>query len=437
MRTFEPLFDRIVTSMSSPIMMLSLAFRVRTSTSLSSPTRSEFPPPQTFDTRRLPFATSSSRMSLALGVLIESRKLSMFNEAKMIETVKSPSARVLSKGCLALWLVVSLVFAALLLAADAQAYGTSAPNGAAEEAPPAAEESAPVVEQAPPAAEESAPVVEQAPPAAEETPPATEETPPATEETPPATEEAAPAAEETPPAAEESAPVVEQAPPVAEETRPVVEEGNVKQPTGEVASEAGSEGPATQETGGGSQAPIVGSRLTPEDAAGEVAPGEMAPGEVAPGVSAAATTSTAPAGISEIAARRTGEVSCEVDATGAPFAADRDGDWLDISAASSISTAPFATAVASPTAMTAGAPAGSDDVGSATENHPSAPTPGPGPGGAGGGSAAGSGSGSASSTSFTLVGLLLQAAPRAMWRLRLAQLSWRTSFFVLIPEQPD
>ena len=50
----------------------------------------------------------------------------------MIELVKSPSTRVLPKGRLALWLVVSLVFAALLFAASAQAGGTNAPDGAAE-----------------------------------------------------------------------------------------------------------------------------------------------------------------------------------------------------------------------------------------------------------------------------------------------------------------
>jgi hypothetical protein len=44
-RTFAPSLDRTVTSMSSPIMMLCLVFRVRTSTSLSSSTRPEFLPP--------------------------------------------------------------------------------------------------------------------------------------------------------------------------------------------------------------------------------------------------------------------------------------------------------------------------------------------------------------------------------------------------------
>jgi hypothetical protein len=130
-------------------------------------------------------------------------------------------------------------------------------------------------------------------------------------------------------------------------------------------------------------------------------------------------------------------VSCELATLGASIAAGDAGGWLDISAASSVSTIPFATVKESPTAIAADAPAGSQDGGSAVENHSSVPIPGSGSGGAGGGSTAGGGSGSTSSASFTLVGALLQAAPRAMRRLLLAQPSWRTSFFVLIPERPD
>lgn len=286
----------------------------------------------------------------------------MFNEANMVETVRNPSTRVLSRGCLALWLAVSLVLAALLLATGAQANGTSAPDGAAGTAAATAEET----------------------------------------------------------------------PPTAEEAPPVVDEGSVEQPAGEAGTEPVSEGPAAQEPEGGSQVAGAASRPTPEDAAGEAAAGE-----VAPEASVAMTTSTVPGAPSEITVRRAGEVSCERAAIGAPITADRVGGWLNISAAWAVSTAPFAAAVASPAAIAAGAPAGSDGGGSVVENHSPAPVPGPGPGGAGGGSAAGSGSGSASSTAFTLVGLLVQAAPRAMRRLRLAQLSWRTSFFVLIPEQPD
>jgi hypothetical protein len=134
-----------------------------------------------------------------------------------------------------------------------------------------------------------------------------------------------------------------------------------------------------------------------------------------------------------ISVRSTRQTSCVRASITAGYA----GGWLDISVASSISNVPFTTADASPAAITAGAPTGSLGDGSTIENHPS--VPGSGSGGGGGGSAAGggSGSGSASSASSTLVYVLLQAAPRAMRRLRLAQPSWRTSFFVLIPERPD
>jgi hypothetical protein len=62
-------------------------------------------------------------------------------------------------------------------------------------------------------------------------------------------------------------------------------------------------------------------------------------------------------------------------------------------------------------------------------------SPGPAPSGAFGGSATG-GSGIALSGFFTLAGLLLLAAPRAMRRLRLLCQPWLTAFFVLIPERP-
>ena len=381
----------------------------------------------------------------------------------MIELVKSPSTRVLSKGRLALWLVVSLVFAGLLFAVGAQAQGTNAaetPIGEIatkdgtppEEAPsvvepasPVAEEAPAVVEQAPPAAEEAPPATEEAPPATEQAPPVVEQAPPATEEAPPVVEQAPPVAQEAPPVieqappvAQEAPPVIEQAPPVAEEAPPVAEKKTVEQTAGEVAAGAGSE--ATQGPGEDSQVPVGASGLTHKDATGEVAPE----------ISIAVTTSVAPAAVSEIStspvqdqspltlrpqtisARSAGPMSC----VRASIAAGYAGGWLDISLASSVSNAPFTADDDSSTAIATGTPAGSLGDGSTADNHPSAPGSGFG-GGGGGGSAAGGGSGSASSASSTLVDVLLQAAPRAMRRLRLAQPSLRTSFFVLIPERPD
>ncbi len=379
----------------------------------------------------------------------------------MIELFNSPSTRSLSRGRLALWLVVSLVFAALLFAAGAQAQGTSAPEGATEtpvgegattppateehpstteQAPPAAE-ATPLPAQAPPAAEQAPPPVEPAPPPpAEATPPPVEQAPPPAEQAPPAAEPPPPAEQAPPPAEPQPPPPVEQAPPTqappvveapptkqappAVEEAPPPEKKAAAQTGGEVvATEAGSGGHATQGTGEGSQA-------------GEVAPeGSATPSAISPPpVRDQSSLTWWPQTIS---AGRAGQTSCELAAIEASTTAGYAGGWLDISAASPVSAIPLATAGSSPAAITTGAPAGSQDGRSAVEDHPSAPTPGPGPGGAGSGSAAGSGSGSASSASFTLVGVLFQATPSAMRRLRLAQPSWRTSFFVLIPERPD
>jgi hypothetical protein len=398
----------------------------------------------------------------------------MVIETNMIELVKSPSTRVLSKGRLALWLLALLVFAALVFAVGAQAQGTNASetpigeaatkNGAppeevssvveqaptaVEQTPPPVEESlppveqAPVVEQAPPAVEEAPPVAEQAPIPAEQTPSAVEESPapveqaPVVEQAPPVVEQAPPVAEQAPPPVEQTPPVAEKTPPPVEEASPVAEKKTAEQTAGEVAAEAGSE--ATPRSGEASQVPVGASGLTRKDTTGEVAPE----------ISIAVTTSVVPAAASEISmspvqpqsprnlrpqtisARGAGQMSC----VRASITAGYPGGWLDISLASSLSDVPFITADVSSTAIASGTPAGSLGNGSTVENHPS--SPGSGFAGGGGGSAAGGGSGSASSASSTLVDVLLQAAPRAMRRLRLAQPSWRTSFFVLIPERPD
>jgi hypothetical protein len=270
-------------------------------------------------------------------------------------------------------------------------------------------------------------VVEQAPPVTDEAPPVVEQAPPVTDEAPPVVEQAPPVVEKTPLA-------VEKAPAVVEETPSAIEKKTVEQAAGEVAAEAGSE--ATQGPGEDSQVPAGASGLTHKDATGEVAPeiSIAVATAVAPATASEISTSPvqdhSPLGPLTISARSAGQMSCVRESITAGYA---DG-WLDISVASSVSNIPFTTADASPAAIAAGAPDGNLGGGSTIENRPS--TPGSGSGGGGGGSAAGGGSGSASSASSTLVDVLLQAAPRAMRRLRLAQPSWRTSFFVLIPERP-
>jgi hypothetical protein len=361
--------------------------------------------------------------------------------SNMIELVKSPSTRMLSKGRLALWLVGSLVFAVLLLAASAQADGTNAPDGAAgTPIGEAATESSTPPEQVAPVTEETPPVVSEVPPVAEEVPPVVDEVPPVAEEVPPVAEEVPPVAEEVPPVADETPHAAEKVPPVTEGDPTAVEKRTAEQTAGEVAAEAGSGG-ATQGMGEDPQVPADASGLTHKDATGEVAPGvsiavapSIAP-VAPPEISAVQGQSSLTARPRTVLARCSGQASCELAAIGASIEASYACDRMGISAVSSVPTI-LATIDASPTAIAAGAHSGSQDGGSAVENHPPAPIPGSGSGGAGGGSAAAGGSGSASSASSTLVGVLLQAVPRAMRRLRLTQPSWRTSFFVLIPERP-
>jgi hypothetical protein len=100
------------------------------------------------------------------------------------------------------------------------------------------------------------------------------------------------------------------------------------------------------------------------------------------------------------------------------------------------------TAAAAIVAAVAGAdptqaPPGRAATDVAADSHPLPEAPGPNSGGSSGGAAAGSGSGTASPTSSTLLGMPQRYAPWLTRRLRLARVSWRTSFFVLIPERPD
>jgi hypothetical protein len=246
---------------------------------------------------------------------------------------------------------------------------------------------------------------------------------------------------ETPPTVEQQRPVAE----AVEEPSPVVDKKSTEQTSGNVVAEAGSE--AIQGSGEGAQAPVDTSGPTHKDVGGEGA------GEAAPGASAAVTTSTAPAVLSEISmssvrdqpslafpapttlVHSAGQASCELAVLGASIAGGDAHGLLDISAVTRVSVIPLATVEASPTATTTGGSADGD--GGSAIDHPTSPSPGPGSGGAGSGSAAGGGAGTASSAPFTLVGALLQAAPRAMRRLLLAQQSWRTSVLVLIPQRPD
>jgi hypothetical protein len=238
---------------------------------------------------------------------------------------------------------------------------------------------------------------------------------------------------------------VTQPPTTTEETPPVVDKKTAEPTAGE--STTGVVPEVTQEPEEGSQAPAADSDH--KDASSEAAQGvptvvtpstdlvaTVAPSEI----SASPVQEQSPSALSSqeaSSAHRAAQVRSELAAFGASITASDAGGWLGASSAASVATVPLIAAEEASKAIATGASAGGQGGGSVVGEHPSAPIPGSGSGGAGGGSAAAGGSGPASSASFTLVGVLLQSAPRAMRRLLLAQPSWRTSFFVLIPERPD
>ncbi len=108
--------------------------------------------------------------------------------------------------------------------------------------------------------------------------------------------------------------------------------------------------------------------------------------------------------------------------------------WLDNQGMPPSSSASMAASWSPPSADP---PAGEASGDSSGGGRPMPQSPGPAPGGAGGGGAGAAGGAGVGLAGFlTLAGLLLLAAPRALRRLRLSCLPWRTAFFVLIPERP-
>lgn len=135
-----------------------------------------------------------------------------------------------------------------------------------------------------------------------------------------------------------------------------------------------------------------------------------------------------------IAARRLGELGCELSAPGGRTTHGCAAGWMVGPPVPSGSTVGFATAASLAAAATGDSPTGGGRGGSGMGNAPVSPAPGPAPSGASGSMTGGSGT--APLTLLTLAGLLLLAAPRAMRRLRLSSRPWLTACFVLIPERP-
>ena len=378
--------------------------------------------------------------------------------------------RVIPNNRRALWIGAAVLLLALLIPALARAQGSESAAGEAvavsEGSPPAVKEAASVSEEAAASAKEAAPASEEPAPAAEETAPVGEEPPAQVQEAAPVSEEPAPAPKEAAPVVQvpvteelanvvkeaapvsgEATPVVKEAAPVSEEATPVPkpttpsEEGKGEQSAGKT-TDASTE--ASAENANGASQGILGAPRSAQEAPASLAPVED-PAAVGPAVASNVVAATPPsmpdqpsliARPGETATFRAGAVSCELATVGIPERAECASDWLEASAGAA-SLASFDPAGA-PQRSSASDPRPSpDEGGSPVQNRAPAPGPVPGPGGVGGGSAAGSGSGSASPASFTLVGIRLQRAPGATRQLQLRRLSWRASFFVLIPERPD
>ncbi len=352
--------------------------------------------------------------------------------------------------------LVALLMLALLLAPTAQAEGvengsqtgaeTAEAPGAPEQQPPAPES-----EPAPAPTEEVAPV-EPVPPAEQAAP--AEQVPPAEEVAPAEVkEETTPPVEETPPPViEVTVPVVQE---VLETVTPVIEtvttqaggenteapkpppaelEAPVKAPVVESSEGSpahnGGESPAASGAHALSSATSEPEQLT--TGAPLVVTGSVEP--ISPVIESAQAAAAATA--RRAAARRTHETICELSSVGA---AVPSGCAAETPAGALTATGPLAAIVASVSA--AASVAGSHVVGDdqaareVSEYHPFIPPPVPGQGGGAEGSAA-AGGGGASSVAGTHEPFVYLSVPHVLSRVRLRQRSWRTSFFVLIPERP-
>jgi outer membrane biosynthesis protein TonB len=334
----------------------------------------------------------------------------------MTGAAKTSSVRRVPKLVVALGATLLFLFAGLLATPGAQEAGAPA-----EQAPPPAGEATP---SAATPAEETKP----APPAEETQPaPPAEETQPA----PPAEEtQPAPPVEETKPAppAEETKPAKE-APPATKES-PIQGEAEVIDPEKKGAGKTPSEGSAAPQPGGGSQSAVVAVSPAENTALAPVVAVLAAGAE--PGASRSRPPSEA-----MVSGRGAGTAGCGVSTLSASITGDCAEGWL------SVPGGPLATS-STPVIVSAllPAPAIGDAVASPRQHHtvslenpPSTPRPGPTPGGSGGVAAAGGGSG-ATCSALTSVGAGLRTSEIASRQLLVDQPSWRTPFFVLIPERP-
>jgi hypothetical protein len=326
---------------------------------------------------------------------------------------KTPSVRLTSRLCIALGVALSLLFAGLFAAPGAQALQSNAaevtPSPEAAEMP--AEPSSPPAEAPvlPPAVEEPAPL-----PAVEEPAPL-----PAVEEPAPL-----PAVEEPAPAPPVEIPPVEKAPAPPTETKaPAEAPTEVAEPEKKAAGKAPSEAPLI------ALSPAGEMTLTPPVAV--PAPGP-APQVSLPPLPGEPTVSVAPR---KLSAHGAAAASCGVTFLAAPITANCAERWLGVPSEPPTLGAPMTVSASSPMPAIEATPAAPRHRRVSVENAPSTPRPGPAPGGSGGVSAAGCGS-SAACSSLTSAGPILRIAQIETRPLLVEQPSWRTTFYVLIPERP-
>jgi hypothetical protein len=201
-------------------------------------------------------------------------------------------------------------------------------------------------------------------------------------------------------------------------------------------AEKGTEGPpappALTRNDAGYTAPEIGYEAAPDVSGALIGSPTDPPSVGSPeaATSEIAASAAALAGIS--AARRAGQLNCELSSLGG-MTDGCSAELLGTQQALSQAPAGYAAAVAA-LAPPSPPPGDGGHGGAAVGSPPVSPGPGPAPSGAAGSSAGATGL--ALSGFLTLAGLLLLGAPRAMRRLRLSCQPWLTACFVLIPERP-
>jgi ribonuclease E len=318
----------------------------------------------------------------------------------------------------ALGVALSLLFASLWAAPRALAHGS---NGA--EAAQASEEAAPEGTGASPS--EATPTNETAP--SNETPAQGEAAPGQAEQAPaPPVEEVAPAPPAKEPAPGSETPPVKEAPAKTTEPQSLAEAPiEVTEPEKKGAAKELTESPAGSQAAAGSLPALASTPLAPAAAAG-------AP----PALETDAEVSSLPNGKAadrRSAGHRGAGAGC--GSLTAPITGSCTEGWLSVPSGAPAASAPLTLSGSSPIRTIEGTAASPRHHRASVDNAPSTPRPEPGPGGSGGISAAGGGSSSACSA-LASDGPILRIARIATRQLLAEQPSWRTPFFVLIPERP-